>query len=99
MIRYEAVFDFLTNNIEETIENTAKTIENELGAEAAETYKFIALSAYMMIPVFEEEDNDIKFPMIVPVNGEGINMLNDAGYIEIGGECEEDEYKMLWIMK
>ena len=92
MIRYEVSFDFLMKDYPTFIDKRAKEIHNEYGADAADAYTLIALSAYIDLPVFDEEEpGENVYPMIMPVKSEGLAMLAEAGIIEIG------ENK-IWVM-
>ena len=76
----------------------------EIGEAAAainEVRKGIAADVYMMLWGYAEQ-----FPLEYDDTTDagrffdiGINALNDMGFIEIGGECEDDDYKMIWIVK
>ena len=73
--------------------NMAKNIDEKSYALAPDTYILLSLYAEKFMLVIDEDTDAGRYFSI------GINALAEMGYIEIGGECENDDYKMIWIVK
>lgn len=92
MEKYSVVFECEFKGIKEAAETALEIKEKNMFA--ATVYNLLCAHAEKVMLVISD---DIEY------GGDlieyGISRLEEMGYIEIGGECEDDDYKMLWIMK
>lgn len=92
MAKYSVMFECEFKGIKETAETAIKI--NEISCSIApNTYMALCVAAEKFMFEYDEDSAAGKFFDI------GITALQELGYIEIGGECEDDDYKMIWIIK
>ena len=71
-------------------------------AEIAEKSAVLAPNIYMLLNCYAEKmmlTVDETDPYGGGMIEAGITALQELGYVEVGGECENDDYKMIWIVK
>lgn len=94
--KYSVMFDLGTESNFKGVKETGETANeiNEISCGIApNTYMALCIAAEKFMFEYDEDTDAGRFFDI------GINALNELGYIEIGGELENDDYKMIWIVK
>ena len=93
MEKYWVVYDGIKPNTREEAAAKARVIDEQCAVIAPDTYVMLSMYAEMFPLVIDTNTCDGKYWAI------GIESLAEMGYIEIGGACKNDEYKMIWIVK